>query len=158
MKTCIQCHESKPPAEFYAHPKMADGRLGKCKACCRAYVASRYHLLRSTDLTWYEAELDRQRKKARRARVRGDASDTRDSAKKWGMRNRLKRHAHNLVAYAVHRGTLLQQSCEVCGEVAAQAHHDDYSKPLDVRWLCCKCHAAVHVELNRKKRAEAFKP
>ena len=35
------------------------------------------------------------------------------------------------------------QPCEVCGE-SAQRHHDDYSKPLEVRWLCTRHHGEVH--------------
>lgn len=33
---------------------------------------------------------------------------------------------------------------QLCGEVETDAHHDDYSKPLDVRWLCRRHHRAVH--------------
>jgi hypothetical protein len=37
-----------------------------------------------------------------------------------------------------------QHSCEECGAPKADAHHDDYSRPLDVRWLCETCHGAEH--------------
>lgn len=46
---------------------------------------------------------------------------------------------------AVANGKLARQPCEVCGDEKAQAHHDDYSKPLDVRWLC----RAHHLDLHR---------
>lgn len=38
---------------------------------------------------------------------------------------------------------LAKQLCEKCG-VKAEAHHEDYSKPLEVRWLCKKHHAEAH--------------
>ena len=38
---------------------------------------------------------------------------------------------------------LERQPCEVCGE-KAEAHHPDYSKPLDVRWLCKRHHMIEH--------------
>jgi hypothetical protein len=41
------------------------------------------------------------------------------------------------------RGKLTRQPCEVCGAVA-QMHHDDYSKPLEVRWLCRGHHLEHH--------------
>lgn len=30
-----------------------------------------------------------------------------------------------------------------------QAHHDDYSKPLEVRWLCVPHHALHHKQLRQ---------
>ena len=52
--------------------------------------------------------------------------------------------AHRKVLNAVKRGELKPQPCEVCGEVKAMAHHDDYDKPLEVRWLCHSHHALHH--------------
>jgi hypothetical protein len=47
---------------------------------------------------------------------------------------------------AVKKGEIVRQPCEVCG-ADAQAHHDDYSRPLDVRWLCTKHHAEHHTSI-----------
>lgn len=46
--------------------------------------------------------------------------------------------------YAVATGKIIPQPCERCGAPKAQGHHADYSKPLDVRWLCAKCHSQHH--------------
>lgn len=51
-----------------------------------------------------------------------------------------QKNAHYRVAAAIHRGDLVVQPCELCGDRATVAHHDDYSEPLDVRWLCGPCH------------------
>jgi predicted DNA-binding protein YlxM (UPF0122 family) len=62
-------------------------------------------------------------------------------------------HAHNLVETAIAQGVLTRRnSCEACGATGVhangastiQAHHDDYNKPLVVRWLCQKCHFSWH--------------
>lgn len=45
---------------------------------------------------------------------------------------------------AIRRGDLVRKPCEVCGHEPAQAHHDDYSKPLDIRWLCPVHHHEHH--------------
>ena len=69
-------------------------------------------------------------------------------------------YAHVVVANALKRGKLERQPCEVCGmepgltryRLARRtieyqnvvAHHDDYNKPLEVRWLCKRHHADHH--------------
>jgi len=47
------------------------------------------------------------------------------------------------------RGKLEKMPCERCGSsVNVHAHHDDYSRPLDVMWLCAKHHKERHKELR----------
>lgn len=49
------------------------------------------------------------------------------------------------IAYdALRRGKLAKQACEYCGNLDVRMHHDDYSKPLDVKWLCVECHRIEH--------------
>lgn len=45
---------------------------------------------------------------------------------------------------AIVKGDLVRKPCEVCGELKVHAHHDDYNKPLEVRWLCEKHHKEHH--------------
>ena len=54
-----------------------------------------------------------------------------------------KNHARNMIKTRIRQGIIIPQICEVCGG-KGQAHHDDYSKPLDVRWLCTKHHGEQH--------------
>lgn len=39
-----------------------------------------------------------------------------------------------------------RKPCEICGAEKSEAHHDNYDKPLEVRWLCIKCHRKWHKE------------
>jgi hypothetical protein len=60
--------------------------------------------------------------------------------------------ARNIAMKAIARGLLVPQPCEKCGfsgvakdgRNLVHAHHDDYSKPLAVRWLCKRCHHTEH--------------
>lgn len=63
----------------------------------------------------------------------------------------IKIRAREKCAYAVLIGQIVKQPCE-CGAEQSEAHHDDYSKPLDVRWLCKPCHGAAHRGQPRAKR------
>lgn len=47
------------------------------------------------------------------------------------------------------RGKLNPEPCEACGDPNSQKHHDDYSKPLQVRWLCRPCHLELHEHTPR---------
>ena len=65
---------------------------------------------------------------------------------------RLRSRAHNAVQRALRCGELKRLPCEGCGNLIGNyAHHDDYTKPLQVRWLCCSCHIYHHMpELTGK--------
>lgn len=54
-----------------------------------------------------------------------------------------KPRAHSAVARAIKIGELVREPCEVCGKEPAQAHHENYDRPLDVRWLCVRHHLVV---------------
>lgn len=57
---------------------------------------------------------------------------------------RARKKARNMVLIRVARGTMERECCDVCGAPEAQAHHDDYSQPLNVRWLCDTHHQEIH--------------
>lgn len=64
-----------------------------------------------------------------------------------GRRKRIQHPAAKVVFHAVHSGQLLREPCEKCGSIQmVEAHHEDYSKALEVRWLCHVCHMALHAE------------
>ncbi len=59
---------------------------------------------------------------------------------------------HQFVNIAICRGVLIPEPCEICGVFGKTdkgrrkvvAHHDNYNKPLEVRWLCHKHHTEWH--------------
>lgn len=149
-KSCISCGIRKSLAEFYRHPRMADGRLNKCKECQKRDVkAARAHNAEH----YNEYEVSRRnlphRKAARAAYAASPAGRaTHDKAvATYRERNPLKYKAHNAINNAVRDGRLVKpKRCSTCRKVRTlQAHHDDYRQPLVVRWLCIECHNAEHV-------------
>jgi ribosomal protein S27AE len=62
------------------------------------------------------------------------------------MRPKTSDAAHTKVARAIKTGRLMRPDiCEKCGDLGhVSAHHDDYDRPLDVRWLCRRCHRLIH--------------
>ena len=57
---------------------------------------------------------------------------------------RLKSNARAYAREYQRRGLLIKQPCERCGSLDSEKHHDDYTKPLQVEWLCRKCHLEKH--------------
>jgi hypothetical protein len=69
-------------------------------------------------------------------------TDTRQAD--WRRANPEKYLAHIAVQRALGSGEIVKGVCEVCGDPAVDGHHDDYSKPLEVRWLCRQHHTRLH--------------
>lgn len=128
-KECFKCGTVKSIDEFYSHPRMADGHLNKCKACTRNDVTRNY---RGDPEGRRDYERERQKRPERRkAALRYQKTRRR--------RHPDKERARRAVAYALRAGNLQRAPCK-CGDPKTQAHHHDYSKPLDVEWLCFRCH------------------
>lgn len=135
MKKCFKCERTLPLSEFYKHPMMGDGHLGKCKLCTKRDVRENRASRRDQYL-----EYDRMRSKnpSRIAAIK--ASSQKDPVKMWARR---------ATRNAVKKGWLQRQPCEVCGDAQADAHHDDYRRPLEVRWLCRLHHMHAHHPLDK---------
>ena len=67
---------------------------------------------------------------------------------RWAKAHPDRNCAHQAVHVAVKIGELERGPCEICGSYNSEAHHDDYSKPLEVRWLCPLHHAQYHEEIR----------
>lgn len=122
-------------SEFYRHPAMGDGHLGKCKDCTKLDVR-----LHRQDNAERVREYDRSRSRLpHRKAARAEAF-----AKEWDNHpDRMK--ARNKVSAAVRSGVLQKRPCAFCGaDGRLEAHHHDYEKPLDVTWLCTPCHRRFH--------------
>lgn len=65
-----------------------------------------------------------------------------DKLNRTDPERRVKYLARRKVREAIKRGKIQRQPCQECGG-EAQAHHDDYSRPLDVRWYCQPCHLRI---------------
>lgn len=134
MKKCFKCGIEKELTEFYKHPAMADGTVNKCKECNKKDVTKNRNL--KSD---YYIAYDRER-----GGGRVDYAYTKEYRERYPNKYR----AHSLVASAIKKGSLVRpDTCPLCGDTyAIIAHHCDYSKPLEVDWMCEFCHKAWHKE------------
>lgn len=145
MKTCFKCNETKPYSEFYKHSQMGDGYLGKCKSCTKTDVTGN----RNNNLSYYReydsirSKTDKRKECLKRTVKKETASRL---SRAWSQRNIHKKRSQSKVQTAISNGMIQKPSrCVICLEEGQiQGHHPDYSKPLEVMWLCVKCHAKIH--------------
>jgi len=109
---------------------MADGHLNKCKGCAKSDSTANRN-----------KNIDRVRSYDRGRGARHDATYLGEYRKKFPKKSK----ATGMVNNAIRDGKLFKQPCEKCGsEDKLHAHHDDYAKPLNIRWLCAAHHSQWH--------------
>jgi len=131
-KQCTRCGEIKPLDDFHRNHRMRDGHINQCKSCLR------------------EDPRRNELQRLRRARnPQATRADRKKSAREQRRRHPEKMKARKAVTNALQAGRLEKPAtCEDCrGDfppTGLDGHHDDYGKPLEIRWLCRTCHNALH--------------
>lgn len=130
MKACPKCGATRFLAEFRRDGKNRDGYSAQCKPC-------RY----LSDVAWKRRNPEHVRAYFRRY-AKDHLPDRAARLREWRRKNPEKYRAHVVIQCAVARGAIVRpMACEGCGAAGRlEAHHADYSKPMDVRWLCRGCH------------------
>ena len=156
MKPCKQCGVVKPLDEFYRHSAMKDGYLNICKVCKRDYQKGRHRDFPDKSRAIDRAKRSRNPKLYRKLRQswdRNNADKSRALKSGWIARNPEKRRAHMDLHNAIKSGKVKKGPCRDCGSTRLiHGHHEDYSRPLDVIWLCPKCHGKLHQHRRDQKR------
>ena len=135
-KQCFKCGRVLDIEEFYPHKQMKDGHLNKCKECTRKDTSVRSKLY-ADRVREYEKKRS---KTTKRIELR----------KKYVEKYR-QEHPERVAIYlrvkrAIKSGKIIKpKCCSICGkECKTVAHHYDYSKPLDVIFVCQSCHKRIH--------------
>jgi hypothetical protein len=147
-KWCPACERELPHDAFSKDRSTKSGLRAYCRECSSEKARERYYANpKPVD------ELERRRA---RARAWNHANRKRKMLNRDIYRARWpeRESARNAVRYALRMGRMERQPCEVCGDPKSQAHHDDYAKKLEVRWLCQTHHAEADVERRRREREE----
>ena len=135
MKYCGSCTEVKDESLFGKRKASKDGLAAKCKSCQSIYDKKRANLPHRVNARINYAKTEAGRKAGNKAKYL------------YRERNPNKYRAHTLVNNATRDKRLFKEPCEVCGTTdKIHGHHDDYLKPLNVRWLCSAHHSQWHAE------------
>ena len=118
-RLCTVCKRHLPASKFFVvrnrYPFKRDSRCGDCRTVLRRE-------------NYANGKYHYPEKRLRRT--------------KW--KRGIKTWARQVVKEALKSGKLQRQPCEECKALRSHAHHEDYQRPLDVNWLCCKHHAMRH--------------
>ncbi len=117
-KTCTKCSRELPLSEFSKYKRRNETHYSQCRDCKAEYRRNNKDKLL---LAQYE-------------RNSNPTSEDKQKRKAW-----------NALYYAIRKGKMRKPCiCEICGSAEnTQGHHSDYSRPLDVIWVCQKCHAEL---------------
>ena len=132
------------------------------RAYLRAYYAKNKERMSAYQKKWIKSEkgkayitaYNNNPKNRAKKRISGAKSQREKRARMKGYKTQEYREyrrrfpekvrAHRILNKAIKKGLIKRLPCEVCKAKRVHAHHDDYSKPLKVRWLCPVHHKAIH--------------
>ena len=139
---CVKCDESKQKSDYHRCSRDKRGYQQPC-AKCRNIIKKEYKKT--------PKGIEVNRKSGRRWR--------KNHKTKWNAykREHYRNNPHMKKAYktlhaAQEKDLITPNPCEICGSVDVHGHHEDYSKPLEVNWLCALHHREAHRDGRMGKR------
>lgn len=176
-KECSVCHEIKEVKNFGVRNDRPCGYQSSCNDCkakkARYYRASKKGFIKTREnerrylktekgKITYLKKLDNRRKseKAKETKLKYNQTEKAKELNKLRKRryrekNKLKEKCRSEFLKAIARKEIKRGRCIKCGKINAEGHHEDYSKPFDVIWLCKKHHTEHHFLENRIKKGYA---
>ena len=141
MKRCCICKEERELNEFSKNKSKKDGHNNMCRICQKEY----YLLNREQRKEKMKQYVQRNKEKIREYKNQ--------YRKQSYHRNPEKHKARHKLNNAVRRGKIHKPLyCSSCdSDKHLEAHHTDYSKPLEVLWLCRTCHVELHNRIRNKQ-------
>ncbi|KKL95512.1 hypothetical protein LCGC14_1853870 [marine sediment metagenome] len=155
-KRCNKCGKEQPLSEFHRSKIRADGHVGNCRTCVNPAQLLR-HWANRESRTERSRLYYRQHKEELLARRRAHRKQHPAERKAWSKRYHEEHPQQAAAGCKVHaalaNGVLCRKPCESCGDdEQIIAHHDDYLRPLAVRWLCRTCHTHLHAARREAAR------
>ena len=132
MIVCWRCREKKPGVAFQLDASKTSGRSGYCSPCRTIVDKERRHC----NPEGYAA-------RQRRIKARYPERFRAKAALRAELLPRAV-YAREMIANEIKFGRLKRGRCEICRRAYTHGHHDDYDKPLEVRWLCPIHHFEWH--------------
>lgn len=119
-KVCSRCKKCLPRSSFHKNRTTKDGLARTCKFC--KFITNKKYF----------------------SSAAGKKALSGQTKRKW-IRVKQKVYCRNLVNGYIALGKITKGACSVCGtHEEIEAHHEDYSKPFDIMWLCRKHHNEIH--------------
>lgn len=147
--TCKVCGVTSDVAEFYNRVN------NRCKECHKKNVREnrkeKIEYYREYDAKRFQEDPRVIERHKRYQKTESGKLSMQTSRRKWIKKSPEKRAAHIILNNAVRNGLIKKPNyCSKCGkkEVSRRihAHHHDYTKPVDVTWLCTQCHKDEHMD------------
>jgi ribosomal protein S27AE len=149
IKQCRICKEIKNFDFFSKDSRSRDRKHSECKKC----ASERHKLDKEANpqkqiIKWWNYSIkneEKLREKSREYRKNSNGKEVSYRAQ-YRIDFAPKVMAKSKISSLLSKGVIVRKPCEICGAEKVDAHHDDYAKPLDVRWLCRRHHSTWHAE------------
>lgn len=149
---CTACLVAKPTHEFAME---GERQRKQCRECMRAKRRTpKRRALRNAMMRKAQSKAARNASVRKRQGLESVRISQRKKSKRQAAKYPEKAKVKRLVRSAIEAGHLIRPlACGLCntipkpargGRTAIHAHHPDYTKPLEIQWLCQQCHTNVH--------------